>query len=82
MINLPLISIITVVLNGKETIEKTLNSVLMQNYENVEYIVIDGGSTDGTQDVVHACIADSPVPVLLIEEQKCNMLAGIARPSW
>lgn len=49
---LPLISIITVVYNGVKTIEQTINSVLNQSYENIEYIIIDGGSTDGTIDIV------------------------------
>ena len=46
----PLVSIITVVLNGEEHLNKTLNSVINQTYENLEYIVVDGGSTDGTID--------------------------------
>ena len=48
----PLISIITVVLNGAKTIEQTIQSVLGQSYPNKEYIVIDGGSTDGTVDII------------------------------
>ena len=42
------ISIITVVLNNVNTIVDTINSVLCQKYKNIEYIIIDGGSTDGT----------------------------------
>jgi glycosyltransferase involved in cell wall biosynthesis len=42
------ISIITAVFNGAETIESTVKSVLSQKYKNIEYIIIDGGSTDGT----------------------------------
>lgn len=49
---LPLISIITVVYNGKNDIEKTIQSVINQTYNNIEYIVIDGGSTDGTLDII------------------------------
>lgn len=46
------ISIITVCFNAVETIEKTINSVINQPYENIEYIIIDGGSTDGTIDII------------------------------
>ena len=47
-----LISIITVVYNGKSYIENTILSVIDQEFENYEYIIIDGGSTDGTLDIV------------------------------
>jgi glycosyltransferase involved in cell wall biosynthesis len=47
-----LISIITVVYNSVATIEETIVSVLNQSYRNVEYIIIDGGSNDGTVEVV------------------------------
>ena len=50
--NKPLISIITVVYNGAAHIEKTIQSVLFQNYDNVEYIIIDGGSSDETLDII------------------------------
>jgi glycosyltransferase len=46
------VSIITVVLNNVQHIENCINSVLNQTYGNIEYIVIDGGSTDGTIDVI------------------------------
>ena len=48
----PLVSIITIVRNDVANIEKTILSVLNQTYNNVEYIVIDGGSTDGTLDII------------------------------
>jgi glycosyltransferase involved in cell wall biosynthesis len=46
------ISIITACLNNASTIESTLQSVISQDYPNIEYIIIDGGSTDGTLDIL------------------------------
>ncbi len=46
------VSIITVVYNGAETIAQAIESVLGQSYPDIEYIIIDGASTDGTQDIV------------------------------
>lgn len=48
----PLVTVITVVFNGIKTLEATIMSVLEQSYDNVEYIVIDGGSSDGTLDLL------------------------------
>ncbi len=48
----PLVSIITVVYNGQATLERTIQSVLGQTYDNIEYIIVDGGSSDGTLDLV------------------------------
>jgi glycosyltransferase involved in cell wall biosynthesis len=47
------VSIITVVFNNHEFIEDCIKSILNQTYSNIEYIVIDGGSTDGTLDVIN-----------------------------
>jgi len=52
MKNKPLISIVTVVYNGEEFLEETIKSVVSQTYKNIEYIIIDGGSTDGTVDII------------------------------
>ena len=48
----PLITVITVVYNGEAHVAQTILSVIEQGYDNVEYIIIDGGSTDGTLEIV------------------------------
>ncbi len=46
------VSILTIVLNNKDTIEDCMLSVFNQSYRDIAYIVIDGGSVDGTLDVI------------------------------
>ena len=48
------ISIITICLNRKKDIKETIESVLSQNYSNIEYILIDGGSTDGSLEIINS----------------------------
>jgi glycosyltransferase involved in cell wall biosynthesis len=48
-----LVSIVTVVYNGVGAINATLNSVLGQSYPNIQYVIIDGGSTDGTLQIIN-----------------------------
>lgn len=48
------VTIITVCYNRKNTIEKAIKSVLDQNYDNIEYIVIDGNSKDGTKEIIES----------------------------
>lgn len=50
----PVISVITVVYNGENTLEQTFQSVFNQTYPNVEYLVIDGGSKDKTVEIIKA----------------------------
>ena len=49
----PLFSIITVVFNNEKYLEETIKSVLNQSYKNFEYIIIDGGSSDKTLDIIN-----------------------------
>jgi len=48
----PLVSIVTVVLNSEKFLEQTIQSVLDQSYQNIEYIIIDGGSKDNTLNII------------------------------
>ena len=56
-------SIITVCFNSAATVEDTIRSVLSQDYRHIEYIIVDGGSTDGALDIVNRC-ADNTVKVI------------------
>jgi glycosyltransferase involved in cell wall biosynthesis len=49
---MPLITVVTVVRNGEKTLEQTMLSVINQTCPNIEYIVVDGASTDGTLDII------------------------------
>lgn len=48
----PLVSIVTTVFNGEKYLEETIQSIINQTYDNIEYIIIDGGSTDKTLDII------------------------------
>ena len=50
--NLPLVSIITVVFNGESELAETIKSVIEQSYNNIEYIIIDGASSDRTLEII------------------------------
>ncbi len=53
-ISWPKVSILTVVYNSEKYIEETIKSVIEQGYPNLDYVIIDGGSSDGTLDIVNS----------------------------
>jgi glycosyltransferase involved in cell wall biosynthesis len=71
----PLVSIITPVLNSARTVELTLASVAAQTYPNIEHIVVDGESTDGTTDILRGF--RSVVPLHWLSEPDAGMYAAI-----
>ncbi|MFN0101031.1 MAG: glycosyltransferase family 2 protein [Bryobacteraceae bacterium] len=66
--NFPLVTIVTPCLNTAAFVASTIESVLAQDYPNLEYIVVDGGSTDGTAEIVCDFVAKHPDRMRLIME--------------
>ncbi len=83
--NLPMVTVVTVVLNGAEHIESTIRSVIGQDYPDIEYLIIDGGSTDGTLDIIKrhkariAGIISEPDNGLY---DAMNKAAAVAKGEW
>ncbi|MBE8727760.1 glycosyltransferase family 2 protein [Flavobacterium hungaricum] len=79
------ISIVTVVYNGMRYLEKTILSVINQTYSNIEYIIVDGGSTDGTLDIIEKY--KSKIDIAISEPDKglsdaMNKGARLATGDW
>jgi glycosyltransferase involved in cell wall biosynthesis len=79
------ISIVTVIYNGESYIEKTILSIIDQSYSNIEYIVVDGGSTDGTLKILEKY--KSNIDVMISEPDKglsdaMNKGAKLASGDW
>ena len=64
------ISIITISYNVKDKIEKTITSVINQSYNNIEYIIVDGNSKDGTIDIINKYNKDISI---IISEEDCGI---------
>ena len=78
----PTLSVITVVYNNVKHIERTLKSVINQTYSDIEFIVIDGASTDGTLNTIEKYRSD--IDILISEPDKGiydAMAKGVARAS-
>jgi glycosyltransferase involved in cell wall biosynthesis len=74
----PLIGVCIPVRNGAKTIEKTINSLLIQDYPNFEIIVVDNMSTDGTKDIVEFLALNSIVKMTFM----VNTTSGSAEENW
>jgi glycosyltransferase involved in cell wall biosynthesis len=79
------ISIITVVYNGQRYLEHTILSVLSQKYKNIEHVVVDGGSTDGTLEILKKY--ESQIDIMVSEPDKglsdaMNKGAKLATGDW
>jgi glycosyltransferase involved in cell wall biosynthesis len=83
--NLPMVTVVTVVLNGAEHVESTIRSVIGQDYPDIEYLIMDGGSTDGTLDIIKrhkasiAGIISEPDNGLY---DAMNKAAAVAKGEW
>lgn len=69
MKNSILVTIITVCYNSQNTIERTIKSVLDQTYKNIEYIIIDGKSTDNTLEIIDRCKKEFNNRLIVISEK-------------
>ena len=78
-----LVSVLTPCFNSVKTIEKTLECIEQQTYPDIEYIILDGGSTDGTLDIIEHHRAKLPKQFTLVSEKDNGiydaMNKGIAR---
>lgn len=62
------VSIITVCFNAEKTITRTIESVIGQNYKNIEYIIVDGASTDNTIDIIRHYAEEYPDIIKWVSE--------------
>ena len=67
------VSIITPCLNSKQTLGDTIESVLGQTYHNIEYIIVDGGSDDGTQELIKSYSGSFGDRMKWISERDCGI---------
>jgi glycosyltransferase involved in cell wall biosynthesis len=75
----PLITIITVCKNSASTIRQSIESVLSQDYSNIEYLVLDGASTDGTLDILKEYNQAHPSRLHFISESDSGLYFAMNR---
>lgn len=68
MRTLPKVSVITTTYNDAGNLERIMDQVARQDYENLEYIIVDGGSTDGTMELIHQMEKRLPGQVRYLSE--------------
>lgn len=68
MRTLPKVSVITTTYNDAGNLERIMDQVAKQDYENLEYIIVDGGSTDGTMELIHQMEKRLPGQVRYLSE--------------
>jgi len=81
----PLVSVVTVVFNDEEHIEKTIQSVIRQTYDNIEYIIVDGFSSDATCSIINQYIEN--IDVFISEKDQgvydaMNKAIQLAKGEW
>lgn len=64
--NIPLVSVILNSYNYEEYVQEAIRSVLCQTYPNIELIIVDDGSSDGSRDIIEETTADAPISVITI----------------
>lgn len=79
MPNLPTYVLIAPARNEAQFIERTLESVVMQTMRPIKWLIVSGGSTDGTDDIVRKCAAQHPwIEFLRMPERRERQFAGKA----
>lgn len=68
----PLVNVITPILNGKEYLKECVESVLGQDYPNIEHIFVDGGSTDGTLEILSKYRSQHPDKIKVVKAEGSN----------
>ncbi len=77
-----LVSVITPVLNGVKYLEECIQSVLKQGYPNIEHILVDGASTDGTEEMLASYQAKYPDRIRFISEPDEGIGVAMNKGLW
>ena len=84
----PMVSVITPIYNRSHTIKRTIESVRKQSFQNIEYIIVDDGSTDELDDVLMPELEKLDIPVLYMKKENggvhtaCNLAVSKARGKY